>query len=204
MFKTPFTSRLALALALPTLGALALSSSAQANVRNTTPGSVCQFGFDEIRGGVPYQAGDPRFTSAYTVEQGIWWYRANENNTSIPITCPVMRNLPLSTEGLSDLEVRFRSVVVQAPRTVTCTAYSVRADGAVVAAVQKQVTVNGTTNPSPGNPNTAVDSLATMDFGKSLPASASKGHYVIGCSLPPGVGLMSIYTSENGDPDTTN
>jgi hypothetical protein len=114
--------------------------------------------------------------------------REDDGPTDHPVTCNIPRNLPLRTDGMSDLEVRFKWVGIPGTGTtpVTCTAYSYRGDGTLAAAATRTLAIN-----------LAPTSLQVMDFGSAIGDSASKGHYTLSCSVPTDVGLFSIYSSEN-------
>jgi hypothetical protein len=186
--------RLAAVVALPLLGVATLGGAAQANVRTVNTGSVCQFSEPDARTGlnVLLDPGQPEtfkwrilsiFWSRYDSLYGI---AHTEDGVSHPITCNIPRNLPLSTDGMSDVEIRFRSVGPYAgTKTVQCTVQSVRSDDTVMVAATKSVIV-------PGNVSTVV-----MDFGAAVNASSSKGFYTVSCNLPDEIGLISIYSSEN-------
>jgi hypothetical protein len=198
-----------LALALPVLGSLALSSAADANVRTTSQGSACQFQNPEDRGGLANN-GTPNAT-VYSVESGIF-FRKPQNSTSTetkPVVCTVPRNLPLATQGLSDLEIRFAGLGGwTTPKQVKCVAYSLRPGSEDwVVRVQKSVTVAGMTaletpyntpGIEPGSYEFHLWDIhyATMDFGNVINASIAKGTYAISCDLPDSVALVSIYSSE--------
>jgi hypothetical protein len=177
--------RLAL-LSVPLLAGI--SGPALANVRSVNTATVCQWQEAGPRRGFR-STPEVTFFSRYTAADGMYHTaRADDGPTDHPVTCNIPRNLPLRTDGMSDLEVRFRWVGTPGTGTtnVTCTAYSYRSDGTVAAAATKTQAVN-----------LAQTSLTVMDFGSAIEDSASKGHYILSCSMPTDVGLFSIYSSEN-------
>ena len=171
-----------LALAIPALAVLFTQAPVEANVRNVLPGSVCDFENEALRSG--HYPGTE--IAARNTTTGLWLRTEPEvPTTGYPITCPVERLLPLSTAGMSDLEIRFRAESdYTGTRAVTCVAVASRADGSTIHAEHMLLNVPGT------------GAVVTMDFNNALDASSSKGHTVIGCFLPPRVALMSIYASE--------
>lgn len=191
------TSRLALALALSTMGAIALSSTAQANVRTTTHGSACSF-VGSIQS-VPRAASPgPGNLLGFVSHNGPFigdadpFVTSNQDyNTYFPVMCPLTRQLPLSTAGMSDLEVRFVAHRQFAPgyepvRRAYCDVFSVRSDGTPILFKQREVIIKE-----------GINAPATvLDFGDDLDQSSSKGHYYVTCWLPYTVALQSIYHSE--------
>jgi hypothetical protein len=183
--RSPKLSRLTLALALP-MGLLALSSTAHANARKVTNGSDCQFkrnidraGFDPLNGHI--------FSTDYT-EGGLSYQDAQV--TTKEIACNVPRNLPLSTLGLSDLEIRFEQTLgLSHPSTITCQAFSYRTDGSLAAQAERTAVLPASTAKSDIK-------RVSLDFGNAINASGSKGFYVVTCDLAPEVYLTSIYSSE--------
>jgi hypothetical protein len=186
MFNPSKLVRLAL-MSAPLLGIMA--SPALANVRSVNNASVCQW--EEATARRAFKS-DPEnsFFSRYTADKGMYHTaRADDGTTDLPVTCNIPRNLPLRTDGMSDLEVRLRATVPAATvffRTVTCTAYSYRDDGTLAAAATRSLAVN----------MNETDTVP-MDFGSAIGASGNKGFYLLSCSLPTEVSLFSIYSSEN-------
>ena len=163
---------LAAALALPALFA---AVPAQANVRTTIPGAACYV--------------DPFFANpggVINVDGNGGYSLGDEDDSPLGSTrtvCPITRSLPLTTDGMSDFEIRFLSnndVAGQA----SCTAASIRPDGTILQTTNKMMTI-------PGNAQT------TMDLGAGITKSASKGTYFLSCLLPITVQLLSVYHSEN-------
>lgn len=199
--------RLALALILPALGVAALSSPARANVRSVTNASGCQWMEDDVRRGFLYdfsnQTDGPdspgpligqRFKTSYDAQLGI--SHQMQGGFTLGVTCNVQRNLPLSTAGLSDLEIRFRSLsMYTTPKQISCYALSQRPDGTVASIVHRTVSLPGNFIDHTKSPS-LQSSYVTMDFANSVNASASKGLYSVSCQLPSDVGLMSVYSSE--------
>jgi hypothetical protein len=198
-----------LALTLPVLGGLALSSVAQANVRTTAQGSSCQFRDGEDRAGVRYDG--TKFASINEAEEGIFFRKPTNSTTpeTKRVVCTIRRDLPLATKGLSDLEIRFAGLGFwETPKPVKCIAYSLAPGNEDwLVRVQKTVNVPGftyleTPYTTPGvDPGTSEFHMinvhyATMDFGNVINASASKGTYALECQLPDDVALVSIYSSE--------
>lgn len=188
----PLSLTLALAFALPTLGALP-SSTAEANVRNTMPSTACQFDDFRIRGGFDPFTPNESSHSRYDADLGMsHQYTPSNGPDLVRVTCTVNRNLPLSTAGMSDLEVRFRSLSPFTTKSIQCWAYSFRPDMSIIAQAEKTVTLQGNYVD-----NTGLHSrFATIDFNNALNASVSKGTYTVECELPSDVGLTSIYSSE--------
>jgi hypothetical protein len=175
MSKSLLTTTRLLGLAVA-LAAPALSMPAMANVRTSVTGSVCHIYPDFVR--VSSGGGDSvDGTGSFYIGSP-----ATDTRVAIGTFCPLQRNLPLSTEGLSDLEIRFTGHNTTSAFT-QCTGMSLRPDGTIVKAVNKSVTV-----PPSGT--------ITMDFANSINASVSKGTYHLECLLPFTVGLNSIYHSE--------
>lgn len=108
------------------------------------------------------------------------------------------RSLPLSTAGMSDVEVRFRAAYTfdgGANRLATCTVSSLRSDGTVLAFHERTVSVPaGTYNPTT---QTFTAPVVTMDFADQVDVSSSKGTYHLQCYTSTGVSLLSYYHSEN-------
>jgi hypothetical protein len=164
---------LAAALALPALfGAV----PAQANVRTTIPGAACYV--------------DPFFANPGGVifVEGNGGYRVGTEPEGSPLVstrtvCPITRSLPLTTDGMSDFEIRFVSNSDEAGQA-WCTLASVRPDGTILQSAGKTQTI-------PGNAQT------TMDLGAGITKSASKGTYFFSCLVPQTVQLLSVYHSEN-------
>ena len=103
------------------------------------------------------------------------------------MSCPLVRQLPLSTDGMSDLELRFKTVSGYAgTRKVVCTATSNRTDGTILDSQEKEMNV----------PGGLFNSTVLMDFNNAITASVSKGTYTVYCQLPADVVLHSIYHSE--------
>jgi hypothetical protein len=185
--------RLAL-LALPLLGA---ATPATANVRSVNNSAVCQWEEADDRNGFNLgydlngnpQILNPLFASRYHPQHGMNHTKFGGLGTvSLPVTCNIPRNLPLRTDGMSDLEVRLRATGPFAgTRTVTCTAFSYRGDGTLAAAATRSVAVDGDN----------LDTTTPLDFGSAITASASKGFYLLTCNMPTDVSLFSIYSSEN-------
>jgi hypothetical protein len=185
--------RLAL-LALPLLGA---ATPATANVRSVNNSAVCQWEEAEDRRGFNHtfdlygnpQMLGPTFAARYHPQHGMNHTKFGGVGTvSLPVTCNIPRNLPLRTDGMSDLEVRLRATGPFAgTRTVTCTAYSYRGDGTLAAAATRSLEVDGNN----------LDTTTPLDFGSAITASGSKGHYLLSCAMPTDVSLFSIYASEN-------
>ena len=170
-------------LSAPVVGAL--SAPVLANVRSANSATVCQWEDAAVRTG-----GDGHYLASYSAQKGMYHSDHSDDGGHVyPVTCNIPRNLPLRTDGMSDLEVRFRSVDSQygGTSTVVCTAYSYRSDGTLAAAATKSLVVdmNQTTTTVP------------LDFGSAIGVSGSKGFYVISCAMPTNVGLFSIYSSEN-------
>lgn len=163
---------LAAALALPALfGAV----PAQANVRTTIPGAACYVDpFFANPGGVLNADGN----GAYSIGN-----QTATPDTSFRVVCPMSRSLPLETDGMSDVEIRFASLTSQGS-SPSCTVASIRRDGTILQSVNKSVFVPG-------------DGQATMDFGDDITNSANKGTYFASCLLPMTVQLISVYHSEN-------
>jgi hypothetical protein len=187
-------THLALALALPAMGLVVQPSVAQANVRHTTSSASCDFSREYIRRGqTPALSTEPayNFMANVTADWGI--YHSLEGTGSFwgtrqEVSCAIPRALPLSTEGLSDLEVRFRSTGFAGTRTVHCDAYSWRSDGSQAAYAGMDLDI--THNPNVWLPD------RVMDFNGKIASSGPKGHYSISCMLPANVSLITIYSSE--------
>jgi hypothetical protein len=184
--------RKTLALAIPAIGLFTLSAPAEANIRTSTLGTACQFSSAAMRGGTQPAMPGPGTVGAGYSDNGPWAFGDNDETYTLgfPIGCPLVRQLPLSTDGLSDLEVRFQVNVVYPPsppvvRTVQCTAYTMRSDGSILDSSQKQMVV--------ANSGTGT---TVMDFGSDINKSSSKGTYGVFCFMPIGVVLHSIYHSE--------
>ena len=184
--------RKTLAVAIPAIGLFALSTPAEANIRTTTLGTACQFSSAGLRGGTQPATPGPGTVGGSYSDNGPWAYGDNDNtfHMGFPIACPMVRQLPLSTDGLSDLEVRFmvNAVFQTTPpvvRTVECTAYTMRSDGSYLDSSQKQMVVNN-----------SFTGTTVMDFGSDINKSSSKGTYAVFCYMPIGVVLHSIYHSE--------
>jgi hypothetical protein len=183
--RSPKLFRLTLALALP-MGLLALSSPARANARKVTNGSDCQFTRNIDRAGFNPGTGDA-FSTDYT-EKGMSY--ANAQAATKEVTCNVPRNLPLSTLGLSDLEIRFEQTLgLDHASTITCQAFSYRTDGTIAAQAERTAVLPASTGKSDIK-------RVSLDFGNAINASGSKGFYVVTCDLAPEVYLTSIYSSE--------
>jgi hypothetical protein len=179
-----------LALALVTCSLLVPAPAAQANVRQSTPGTSCQFSENYVRRGST--ADHPSFTSEYDL-WGIWHGLEFDHfgGDVQDVSCTIPRSLPLSTAGLSDLEIRFSN---RNPEIVAghayCSAYSIRSDGSIQLEVEKDMII-------PANPETKTHgALVTLDFGGAINASSSKGYYFLHCALSHHVSLASIYSSE--------
>jgi hypothetical protein len=174
----------ALALALSATGVLALPSSADANVRNTTGGASCQ-----------WSAGSSRAADVVYYTHGTTFIVPGDNRMAFALTCPVTRNLPLSTEGYSDLEVRFRAAAEQVGTVpVDCTATTYRSDGSIASSKALSVNVQGTSYNSNGSLNRP---MAVMDFAGALNVTGSKGMTSLQCLLPMQMEIHSIYSSEH-------
>src|SRR6185436_1993352 len=162
-------------LALSAAISLALATSAEANVRTTIPGSACE------EGGIFPGANNTqhiRHGNGHSFE-----YIADvDDGVGIPVECPLNRNLPLSTAGLSDLEVVVEGHPT-ATRQVICSAFSMRPDGTVVDVAFRSV-------------NIPPAAFVTLDFGKDINMSVPKGIYHLSCQLPPHVEIHSVYHSE--------
>jgi hypothetical protein len=117
----------------------------------------------------------------------------------LPLTpllwCPLVRSLPLATDGLSDLEIVFRGTDESTPRSATCDVWSLRPDGTIAKSASKTITVP----PRFESPNGTVYPVVKMDFDGLINASASKGNYLMRCHIPQGVSIYSYYHSEVGD-----
>jgi hypothetical protein len=175
-------------LCLGTLGALALSSTAFANVRHSISGNDCHFD-------------DPGFQPTTVVHRhefsGIEWTDNDPSQHDARIFwCPLARSLPLSTAGLSDLEIVFRGTQeynVATKQQVICTAFSLRNDGTIADATELQMSVAPRyTSPS----GAIIYPITTMDFGNALNVSSNKGNYALRCWLPSAMSIYSIYHSE--------
>jgi hypothetical protein len=176
MSKPPSVFRhfrlLAIALALPTFAA---AVPAQANVRTTIAGASCMPD--------PFWVRDSNGSFDVFTNGAIKWHtHTPDANSSFSMFCPLTRSLPLTTDGLSDLEVRFKPTTADASQP-SCTASSVRPDGTILVAQTLDQTIPGTT-PS------------TMNFGDAIDRSTSKGTYFLRCLLPLTVQLVSVYHSE--------
>jgi hypothetical protein len=189
--------RLTLALVLPVAGTLGFTPAADANVRTVTLGNTCQFVHSAVRAGlVDAEPGPGKVGAFYGFDDdGIHLDSDHQNpNAQFGIICPVARHLPLSTDGLSDLEVRFRATGgsswsnTSPPREVRCFATSYRKDGSILDSAEMTIGV-----PRPTYPNTPT---VVMDFNDAINVSDSKGTYGITCLIPVGVSLHSIYHSE--------
>jgi hypothetical protein len=187
--------RLAL-LALPLLGT---AVPAVANVRSANSSTVCQWETEVARRGFRVdrdanfnQTIRTPFEARYSPLNGMYHLNGEDDGSvDHPITCNIPRNLPLRTDGMSDLEVRFRAAATNidgGSYNVTCTAYSYRSDGTLAVAATRTVAVSVA---STGGPTTS------LDFGGAISASGSKGYYVLTCNMPRYVALHSIYSSEN-------
>jgi hypothetical protein len=176
-----------LALVIPATAAVLLPLAADANVRHTVGGAACQLGSAGNTPGQPYWA-YPNLTG------GVMY--VDQTNTypfGSTISCPVERNLPLSTDGLSDFEIRFIARnFYTGTRPVGCELYSLRPDGTIVDSTSKQMGVPGMHSTSNGD----VAETVTMDFADAVSASASKGTYHLDCFMWPNIELRSIYVSE--------
>jgi hypothetical protein len=196
--SSPIT-RLAFALAVPALALAASASAAHANVRSVSNSSACQFEDVDARRGFSIQGGDATstfnktFYTSYDIQLGI---SHQHYDTNVLVQCNVPRNLPLSTAGLSDLELRFRSLVqFDVPRSITCYAISQRTDGTIAAMATRTISMAGNYTDPTKNPS-KMSTYATMDFGNSINLSVAKGLYAVSCYLPSDVGLLSVYSSE--------
>jgi hypothetical protein len=171
------TSRLALLLGIPLLAALA-PALADANVRNLVQGDVCSMSFLADRRGEDPAAPGGRFNVEYHGGVGM----IHDFNGPKLITCPVIRSLPISTLGLSDLELRLSNRNAD-PVSVLCTATASRTDGTIVSLVSHTVTVPGS-------------QTGVVDWADGVGSPGSKGMYGIDCQLPGNVAIVSVYTSE--------
>jgi hypothetical protein len=181
--------RHALALAVPAVG-VALASSAQANVRTVMPGAACQVPNSNPTGD------EPGTNYGYFQDGSIQIYTpSNPDFIGHNVPCPMTRNLPLSTAGLSDLEVRFRATPNHQSglRWANCEAKSLRSDGTIIIMKEKSVDIP----PSRNVNGIDVADMVTMDFNAAINASASKGSYMLYCYMPTSVALVSYYHSEN-------
>jgi hypothetical protein len=176
-------------LCLGTLGALALSSMAFANVRHTVSGTECHYD-------------NPGYHPTTMIDRseflGLQWSDPNEVANDIrTFWCPMTRSLPLSTAGLSDLEIVLRGTREFDPAThaqVICTAYSLRNDGTWAKIIEKQMPAAPRyTEASTG---AVIYPITKMDFGSALNVGTNKGNYALRCWLPAGVSIYSIYHSE--------
>jgi hypothetical protein len=186
---------IALALAVPALGLVMQPSVAQANVRHTIGAAACDFSREYIRRGqTPATFTEPshNFMANVTADWGIY-HNLEDNGSSFwgprqEVSCAIPRGLPLSTEGLSDLEVRFRSIGYVGTRTVHCDAYSWRSDGSQAAYAGMDLDIT--------HSSTVWVPDRVMDFNGKIGSSGPKGHYSISCMLPAGVSLITVYASE--------
>lgn len=172
------TSRLALLLGVPLLGALA-PAPADANVRNLVQADVCTLSFLADRKGEDPAAPGGKFNVEYHGGVGM-----SHDFTGVDklATCPVIRSLPISTLGLSDLELRVQNRNSTAV-TMLCTASSMRSDGTIVGISNRTLTM-------------PAGQVGVFDWGDSLASAGSKGVYGLDCQLPGNVVMTSIYTSE--------
>jgi hypothetical protein len=190
-----FMSSKLVRLALFALPLLASTAPAVANVRSANSSTVCQWEEEETRRGFHIgtdEEGKPqifsRLTSRYSPQKGMYHTGGYDDGPAFnAVTCNIPRNLPLRTDGMSDLEVRFSAVTARTGTFgVTCTAYSYRSDGTLAGAATR---------------TTRVDMTGTgtvpLDFGAAISASAPKGYYILTCDMPSDVALHSIYSSEN-------
>jgi hypothetical protein len=175
MSKSLLTTTRLLGLAVA-LAAPVLSMPASANVRTSVTGTACHIWPDFVR--VSSGGGD-RYDGSGSFSIGS---DATDTSVSIGTFCGLQRNLPLTTAGLSDLEIRFTGHNTTSADTI-CSGISLRPDGTIVKSVSKTITVPPT-------------GTVTMDFGGAVNASASKGTYFVTCMLPFTVHLNSIYHSE--------
>lgn len=176
--------RIALAVAVPAVAALALSpSGADANIRKTVAsGAICNIdgadGLARHDGVIGLLVPAAAEVPPEDLENVTW------NGE-----CSITRDLPLSTEGFSDIEVRLRGYRNLVPRQVTCNVRSMRSDGTIIDGASRTVTV------PPFNPEAATP-LTVMDFGGDIGTTASKGYASVTCFLPYDVALTSVYSSE--------
>jgi hypothetical protein len=177
-----------LALALSASGLLALPSSADANVRSTVGGAVCQWALGSFRS-------SDNIYYAY----GVTFIQPGDPRSAFALTCPLARNLPLSTDGYSDLEIRFRAATDQVGVVpVECTATTYRADGSIASSKAMSVNVQPTTT----NPNGSLNRpMAVMDFANSLNLTGNKGMTAVQCLLPSQIEIHSLYSSEQDGVD---
>jgi hypothetical protein len=171
--RSTFTFRLlAAVLALP---ALLAAPSAGANVRTTIPGAACIPD--------PFWVRDSNATFDVLSDGAIQWHSpSTDANFSFSMFCPITRSLPLSTTGMSDFQIRFRSTTAQSS-SATCSVASMRTDGTILLSDGKVQTL-------PGN------SPSVMDLD-GINKSVSKGTYMLSCLLPLTVQMISVYHSEN-------
>ena len=175
--------RIALALVVPAAAAIALTpSGADANVRKVAAGSTtCEFdGYttevlhDGVTG-IYLRSGEPA---------------PDFNESAGRADCSITRDLPLRTDGFSDIELRFRSYRNYTPRTVMCQIAALRSDGTIVDSEFRSMVV------PPFSEDPYVP-LSVLDFGNSIGDTHSKGHVVARCFMPWDVALTSVYSSEN-------
>jgi len=174
-------------LCLGALGALALSTTALANVRHSSSGNDCQWDDNFL------------FPTTWVMRHemtGMSWTDANAGGGNRNFWCPMVRSLPLSTAGTSDLEIVFRGTeeaMVPFGAQAICTAFSLRNDGSVQKIVERQMPIAPRYTDSSG---TVVYPITKMDFGAALNVSSNKGNYLLRCTVTQGVGLFSYYHSE--------
>lgn len=177
--------RIALAVAVPAVAALALSpSGAGANVRKSiAAGAICQFDGED---------GPARHSAliGLVMPAGAEVPEGDLDTVTFNAECSITRDLPLSTTGFSDIEVRLRGYRNTEPRDVTCQVFSARADGTFLDSASLTVTVPPF-DPSTGQP------LTVMDFGSAIGVTGSKLYAGVHCFLPYDVALTSVYSSEN-------
>lgn len=127
-------------------------------------------GAASMQNGQYYNAGCWCFPAERTAasQNGYFGYPPDGYTTTDPMTCPIVRDNPTSTDGIVDLDV---NMIGPGDSTVTCTLYSVAADGSSV-----QSTTVSSSEQGP----------LTLDFGNAaqrITSTRSGGSYYLYCSF---------------------
>jgi hypothetical protein len=171
MSSSPTRTRRLLAASLPLIALLAGSASTAeatgSNIRSTLFGTACKYHNVEGIGQGDYY------------DQGMY----NVLGPSIMI-CPIERKNVYNTNGLADLEIRFKAFSSEFSQPVLCEAFSFRQDGSIL----KMVTLTA---------NSPVDgSWFKVDFKNSLNMSDPWGYYNVACFVPNSMMLQGVYINE--------
>lgn len=102
----------------------------------------------------------------------------NAAGINVDIICSLFRDNTTNTNGMQDLEL---SVNDPTTGSFFCNALSQKRDGMLVKQVPRQSTKTGE---------------QIIDWGGSLNASVSRGHYAVRCTVPNGGVIHSIYYQE--------